>query len=109
MKRARILLGAIALLTVVGGVFAFKPAKFTLADVYCPISSPTTPRDYCPLIQDKTTTFVTGVTQFPSYKCASLSAGYYLTTYTTILNNLTYTYCTTSAPVTGTVYATIAE
>lgn len=112
MKRARILLGSILFLGLLGGALAFKPAKFfNLRNIYCPTTTPLTLYNYCPL-EDLSKSFITGAETFPSYKCDNIvPTAYYTGFYTTTIaipgGTTTATYCTSLT--TGTVYEFIPE
>ena len=58
MKKAKIVLSAVALFAVVGGAFAFKAARFQPANVYTTYSTTTiggVPTAYCTLTDLRTT------------------------------------------------------
>lgn len=98
MKKARIILSAVTVLTVVGGALAFKPAKFSDRSVYCPIS--TSEANKCPL-QDFSKDDVGAGTS--TFRCPNLSIVY---TATAIVG--TNTVCETTA-TTNVVYNTLEQ
>ena len=99
MKKARILLTALTVLTVVAGALAFKPAKFAPANVFCSVNSGF---NRCP-IQTVTTIDVDQDTA--PLPCSPA----YTATFTTIPagTTQTYTYCVATA-TTNQVFVTAA-
>jgi len=93
MKKARILLSAVIVLAITGGVFAFKPAKFTIANVFCPLDN-SQASNRCPLQAGLTTQFDPCATIFPNYDCPAASvSGFYTATVVTTVGTDIYTTC----------------
>jgi len=108
MKKARIFLSAVVVLAITGGALAFKPAKFTQANVFCPLDN-SQAANRCPLQSDKTTQFDADATLFPSYDCPAASVtGFYTATVVTTVGTEVYTTCTGNIQ-NADVYSTVVE
>lgn len=103
MKRARILLSAIAIVAIITGAFAFKAERFAGRNIRCPIADPPT-NNHCELVNYRTTN--PGGQSLVSFSCPG-ETFYFLNTTTTTQGGVTVTICTTTA--TTQVYPAINE